>query len=127
MMKMSLDYKNQLHLVNELNVGDIDAINNRVPPNKNTLGFRLLTNYDDTSESESDTKYPIKNINSYSMAVFEGVLKSTSRQYNGDRNWNRSVQIYTHDISALNFGISEEDKKKLYQSGIDAALDYFRK
>ena len=61
------------------------------------------------------------------MAVFEGVLKSTSRQYNGDRNWNRSVQIYTHDISALNFGISEEDKKKLYQSGIDAALDYFRK
>ena len=32
---------------------------------------------------------------------------------------------FTHDISSLDFGISEEDKKKLYQSGIDAALDFF--
>jgi len=116
-----------IHVFDGKYPGDIDAINNRVPPNKNTLGFRLLTDYDDTSKSESLKKYPIKSVLSYSIAVFQGVLKSTSRQYNGDRNWNRSVQIYTHDISALDFGLSEKDKEELYQSGIEAALGYFQK
>ena len=116
-----------IHVFDGKYPGDIDAINNRVPANKNTLGFRLLSNYDDTSSSESLKKYPIKSVLSYSMAVFEGVLKSTSRQYNGDRSWNRTLQIYTHNISALDFSLSEKDKEELYQSGIDAALDYFRK
>lgn len=116
-----------IHVFDGKYPGDIDAINNRVPENKNTLGFRLLSNYDDTSNSESLKKYPIKSLLSYSMAVFEGILKSTSRQYNGDRSWNRSVQIYTHNISALDFSLSEKEKEELYQSGIDAALDYFQK
>ena len=116
-----------IHVFDGKYPGDLDAINERVPPNKNTIGFRLITDYDDTSNSESRKKYEIKNVSSFGMAVFEGTLKSTSRQYNGDRNWNRSIQIFTHDISALDFGISEEDKEKLYQSGINAALDFFRK
>ena len=116
-----------IHVFDGKYPGDINAINYRVSPNKNTLGFRLISDYDDTSKSESNKKYPIKNVFSYGMAVFEGSLKSSSRQYNGDINWNRSIQIFTDDVSAINFGISEKDKERLYKNGIDAALGFFSK
>ena len=115
-----------IHVFDGKYPGDIDAINERVPPNKNTLGFRLITDYDDTQTKISQKKYPIKNFFSYAKAVFDGNLKSSSRQYNGDRNWNRSIQINTFDISSLDFGLTEEDKQKLYQSGIKAALNFFK-
>ena len=116
-----------IHVFDGKYPGDIDAINYRVPINKNTLGFRLIGDFDDTSEKESNKKYEINSLTSYGMAVFDANLKSSSRQYNGDKNWNRSIPILVHNISSLDFGLTEEDKKKLYQSGIDAALEFFKK
>lgn len=116
-----------IHVFDGKYPGDLDAINDKVPPNKNTLGFRLISDYDDTSTSESSKKILINNVQSFGMAVFQGSLKSTSRQYNGIRNWDRSIQIFTDDISAINFGISEEDKERLYKNGFNAAVGFFSK
>ena len=115
-----------IHVFDGKYPGDINAINYRVSPNKNTLGFRLISDYDDTSTSESSKKILINNVQSFGMAVFQGSLKSTSRQYNGIRNWDRSIQIFTDDISAINFGISEKDKERLYKNGFNACGFFFK-
>jgi len=116
-----------IHVFDGKYPGDYDAINDRVPPNKATLGFRLMSDYDDTSSEESTKEFPIKSIISYSMAVFQGLMKSTAFQYNGDRNWSRSIQISTCGISALDFGLSTKQKETLFNNGFKAAEEFFEK
>ena len=39
---------------------------------------------------------------------------------------NRVIAIPTGDVSTLNFALSERDRKFLYQSGYDAATEFFK-
>jgi NTE family protein len=85
--------------------------------NYETLGIQFCNN----------TKYKeTKNIVDYITNLFDALLKVQEDIYNNDPiNKVRTITINTGGISSLDFNISDNDYKFLYDQGYEATVDYF--
>jgi len=95
--------------------------------NKETLGFRL----DSRQEIEvfRDGHEPAhRNIDDffdYAFALVHTVMEAQANQHLHSDDWHRTVYIDTLGVKTTDFGLSDDRKQALIQSGRDGARAYF--
>ncbi|MBP2117571.1 NTE family protein [Cohnella lubricantis] len=61
------------------------------------------------------------------QAMFETMLSAHDERYIEQHNRIRTIKISTLGVSTTDFGMSRETSEKLYQSGVDSGLRFFRR
>ena len=96
--------------------------------NKQTLGFRL-----DSKEEISVFRYgaepahnKIDDFFDYVKALVTTIIESQGNTHLHSDDWQRTIYIDTLGVGATDFGLSEETKKKLEDSGVEGAKKYFQ-
>jgi NTE family protein len=81
-----------------------------------TFGLRL------TSESkEKVTQHRAHNLPSYALSMFLTATEASYYQYIASRDFIRTVDINTKEISSVDFGLTMANKQMLYEEGVIAA------
>ena len=94
--------------------------------NKETLGFRL-----DSKEEIAAFRYNepqtqiINRFFEYVMALIKTMLESQNNSHLHSDDWQRTIYIDTLGVSTIDFGLTDEKKKELENSGRQGALKYF--
>ena len=95
--------------------------------NKQTLGLRL-----DTREEIALFRYneppkgkPIEGFTDYAGALFGSVMQVQNNQHLHGDDWQRTIYIDTLDVGTTDFGLTEEEKDTLVDSGSKCAEKYF--
>ncbi|WP_047151473.1 patatin-like phospholipase family protein [Aneurinibacillus tyrosinisolvens] len=83
-----------------------------------TIGFRLSAGY----EAEP---YPISNFPDYVHAMLRTMMQAHDQRYVEKQHAARTVFIPTDGISTTKFDLTEEERDWLYESGNEAAHDFF--
>lgn len=93
--------------------------------NTKTLGFKLMTE----GERPDSTLYHVnEKINGpvdYGKAFLNAMLIQIERGHIREGYWKRTVCINTHNVSSLDFDLSEEKKKMLIHEGYIATKNHF--
>ena len=76
-------------------------------------------------KKRSENEYEIKSIISFSMALYQSIMKSTARQYSENIDWERSIQIEVGNINSLDFKLTDIQKETLIDNGRKAAKVFF--
>lgn len=116
-----------LHVFDGEYPGDPYAISDDIEPNIQTLGVRMIGNNDDVQGKSSKTNIDINNLKSFTMTIFNSMMKSASRQYSSKRYWERSIVINTGDISGIDFSLSDNEKRILQNNGYLSCKEFFNK
>ena len=95
--------------------------------NKQTLGLRL-----DTQEEIALFRYdeppkekPVDGFTDYVGALLGSVTQVQNNQHIHGDDWQRTLYINTLDVSTTDFGLTDEKKAELIESGIKCAETYF--
>ena len=94
--------------------------------NKETLGFRL-----DSKEEIAAFRYNepqtqiINRFFEYVMALIKTMLESQNNSHLHSDDWQRTIYIDTLGVSTIDFGLTDEKKKELENSGRQGTLKYF--
>lgn len=85
-----------------------------------TLGYRLV---DPTIEGKPNTiNGPITLL----AALFSTMMEAHDARYIEDKNFVRTIPIPTFGVRPTDFGLSKENRDKLYQSSLEAAEKFFQ-
>lgn len=101
--------------------------NNRYVYNKQTLGFRL----DSQSEigvfkdKADPPRCKINNFFDFTWGLVETVLECQSNEHLNSYDWPRTIYIDTLGVRTLDFGIDNEKRHALIQSGRECTEKYF--
>lgn len=87
--------------------------------NMETLGFRLDAKEDINLflNQEDAPKKEIKGLFSYAKALVTTLIDFQSNVHLHNDDWQRTIYIDTLDVNALDFGLSDQKKKELVNSG----------
>ncbi|MDD5095522.1 MAG: patatin-like phospholipase family protein [Dehalococcoidia bacterium] len=95
--------------------------------NRQTLGLRLdtreeigLYRYDEPPKDK-----PIQGFRDYAAALIGTLMRVQENQHLHSDDWQRTLYIDTLDVGTTDFGLTEERKAALIQSGSDCAEKYF--
>lgn len=86
-----------------------------------TFGFNLI--------SLEEQKNPIADISgplSMFLSMFYTMMDAHDNRYIRSKDQVRTISVPTLDVKITDFGLSEEKKQSLYQSGIKAAEEFFQ-
>ncbi|HSW57431.1 MAG TPA: patatin-like phospholipase family protein [Dehalococcoidales bacterium] len=95
--------------------------------NKETLGFRL-----DSLKEMAAFRYQeppvnkIDNFIAYVMALVQTMLEAQNNAHLHSDDWQRTIYIDTLGTGTTEFGLSDQKKKDLEESGKKGVLEYFR-
>jgi len=94
--------------------------------NNETLGFRLdsakeIAVFRDHAEQERRT---VDDFFSYAWALVETILEAQQSIHLHDDDWQRTVYIDTLGVKTTDFGLSDEMKRKLVNSGREGVTKY---
>jgi len=95
--------------------------------NKETLGFRLDAK-DDISvfrDHAEPAHKDVSNFFDYTWAVIHTILEAQQNSHIHSDDWMRTIYINTLGIGTTDFGLPDDKKQELVQSGRDSALAYF--
>ena len=87
---------------------------------KPTIGYKLV-------EPGEGKPHEIKGPISLFAALFSTMMEAHDERYIKDHNFARTVPIKTLGVGTTEFDIAPEKSKALYQSGRDAAVDFFER
>jgi NTE family protein len=95
--------------------------------NQETLGFRLdsgreIAVFRDQAEPAHNK---IDDFFSYAWGIVETITESQQNQHLHSDDWHRTIYIDTLGVKTTDFGLSEEKKNELVQSGAEGAQKYF--
>lgn len=82
-----------------------------------TFGFNLR-------EEENPTA-TIANPLKFGRAIWDTMFSAIDRRYIEEENWDRTIAIPTLGVKTEQFDLSRDDRKRLFQSGYDAAKNFF--
>jgi len=95
--------------------------------NRQTLGLRL-----DTSEEIALFRYnepprgkPIRGFDDYVRALISSIMQVQNNIHLSEDDWHRTLYIDTLDVGTIDFGLGEEKKARLIESGRSCAERYF--
>lgn len=102
----------------------IDSFSQRI--NTRTLGLRL----DSAGEiaqaaGQAGPRTPVNNLFDFTLAVANVMLDIQTKVHLDSDDWKRTVYVDTLDVGTLEFGISEEKKRALIESGRRGVERYF--
>lgn len=102
----------------------IDSTSQRI--NTRTLGIRL----DSASgiaqaAGQAGPRTPVNNLFDFTLAVANVMLDIQTKVHLDSDDWKRTVYVDTLDVGTLEFGISEEKKRALIESGRRGVERYF--
>jgi NTE family protein len=93
-------------------------------PNTETLGFYL----EDTSGNQPDSDLKYDQLFQYIKDLFQTLTDAQVIDFNNDPDEKkRTIIIDDFGISAVNFGLTDDQKKQLYNSGKTATTNYLAK
>lgn len=95
--------------------------------NRQTLGFRLdskteIATFRDQAEPPAS---PIDGFFDYTWALIQTVLSVQAQQHLHSDDWQRTIYIDTLGVQTTDFGLGDDTKRALIDSGRDGAADYF--
>ncbi|WP_346354746.1 patatin-like phospholipase family protein [Azotosporobacter soli] len=95
--------------------------------NQETLGFRLdsgreIAVFRDQAEPAHNK---IDDFFSYAWGIVETITESQQNQHLHSDDWHRTIYIDTLGVKTTDFGLSDEKKNELVQSGAAGAQKYF--
>lgn len=94
--------------------------------NKETLGFRLDTKQEIAAFRYNEPQVDkIDHFFEYIKALIKTILESQSNSHLHDDDWQRTIYIDTIGVSTTDFGLSNEKKQQLEESGRKGAEAYF--
>lgn len=109
----------------------IDLFDKDKVANPKTLGLRLDSNQEiarareKNSLSIEDNSQKIKNIKDFTLAIGNYLFEMANSTHLNDNDYKRTIMIDTLGIGTTDFDISEEDKKRLMDSGSEGVREYF--
>ena len=104
--------------------GDPQAVNNLIPINPKTLGFKLLRNCDLPNLSITKRE-EVSGLKSYMVKLVEALYDSNERHYMRPSYWHRSVVINVPSIPLTQFYVSNGDKNKMMSNATSACDKFF--
>lgn len=84
-----------------------------------TIGFRLM-------EPDYGKPHNITNPLNFLLAIASTLQEAHDERYIQDSNFKRTVPIDTLGIKSTDFGLSEDERDMLFQSGYEAAQKFFK-
>lgn len=95
--------------------------------NKETLGFRLdaLKHINSFRDNAEPPHTAIHNFFDYTAALLRTLIGAGDNTHLHSDDWQRTIYIDTLGIGATDFGISDDKKRALLESGRDYARKYF--
>lgn len=85
--------------------------------------FRLKSD----PQTNREFKKPMFPLKSYVLMLIRTFMNAISREYVHAEHWHNTIVINTGQTSAVDFNMSELDKKTLYNAGYDTALEFIPK
>lgn len=86
------------------------------------IGVRLLSRTEITP-----TRMPPRNIKDYTFSLINALYTQAEKYHSPPEIWARTIDVDTGDISALKLGLTQEDRKMLYDSGMAGAKKFIAK
>lgn len=105
-------------------IGDPDVSDYSMNKTK-TLGFKLMTEGEQPDSTLYHVNEKIDGPVDYGKAFLNAMLIQIERGHIREGYWKRTVCVNTHDISSLDFSLSDEKKKLLIHEGYIAAKNHF--
>ena len=95
--------------------------------NKETLGLRLDSKKEIACfrHDELPTN-KVNNLPEYIEALVKTILESQNNTHLQDDDWQRTVYIDNLGVSTIDFGLSDDTKRKLVDSGKQGVQDYLK-
>ena len=87
-----------------------------------TFGLRLISDSEQRTTQAKETKTI-----SYIFNIMKIVLSCNEEAFLNNKDSVRTIDIPTFDINTLDFSLSQEKKKKLFNSGYNAANEFLDK
>lgn len=87
-----------------------------------TFGLRLKSDDEDKFTAAKDT-----GLLKYLFNIIDTAISSNEEAYLNNKDSVRTIDIPTFDINTLDFSLSQEKKKKLFNSGYNAAKEFLDK
>jgi len=101
--------------------------NNNEPYNKETLGLRVDSPEEITSQikNEPNPNLQINSLKNYIQALIGGLVDMANKTHLREKDWDRTVYIDSLGVSSTQFDLSDKQKKELILSGETSARKYF--
>ena len=103
------------------NPGNIDEIDYE------TIGFLLLGGGLKPGHRIYYGNTEIKNVVEYCEDLIDTLCLQIERQHIKDKYWQRTVAINTENVSAMDFNLTDEQKKMLYDHGYQATIKFLNR
>ena len=114
-----------IHVFDGAFPGDPQAVNNLVPINPKTLGFKLLRDCDLPNMSIAKRE-DVNGLKSYMIKLIEALYDSNERHYMRPSYWHRSVIINVPNIPLTQFHVSKDDKNLMIANAESASNAFFK-
>ncbi|MGL4420021.1 MAG: patatin-like phospholipase family protein [Gemmataceae bacterium] len=97
-----------------------DETNPSMPPSHPTFGFRLI-------DREADAPRRVNNVSDLFSAMFKTMMLASDRRFLSQRHQGRVIDIDLTglNITATQFGLSNDQKDQLYARGYQATREFF--
>ena len=99
------------------------AFKTGVETSQETLGIRFMS-VGETQEQSA--RMSIKNVLQYGSTVVARMLEEIQRLHVSDVYWEHTIPIYTGNVNAIDFALSNGTKKDLYDAGVIAADKFLK-
>lgn len=98
----------------------------RMNANPKVLGFKILDEGETVSDLIATQSVNISSIKSYLMSMINGALTQIERGYVKSGYWERTIPVHCCGFSALDFGLSYDQKLSLIEMGSKACISYLQ-
>lgn len=114
-----------IHVFDGAFPGDPQAVNNLIPINPKTLGFKLLRDCDLPNMGIAKRE-EVDGLKSFMIKLVEALYDSNERHYMRPSYWHRSVVIKVPNIPLTQFNVTSSTKKQMISSAESACEKYFK-
>jgi NTE family protein len=105
-------------------IGDMDVTDEDIAKSK-TIGFKLMTSDERRDNTLYHVNEKIDGPVDFTKAFINALLIQIERGHIRSGYWERTVCINTHNISSLDFSITNDQKQHLVDEGYIAAKNFF--
>ncbi len=106
-------------------IGDASNISDEAIQHSKTIGLKLMTSHERADNTLYHINEPISGPVEYAKAYMNATLIQIERAHIRKGYWERTVCINTHEISSLDFDLSDQAKDTLANEGYVAAKNFF--